>query len=615
MKQYFPFTFPKMWFFTCKTYSILLWLLLCCQWAIGQEGGGPWIHSHNDYHQNIPFWKAFSSGLNTIEADIHLVKGTLYVAHDRNEILEDRTLETLYLEPMVTALERGFGKQAVINLMVDIKSDAVPSLNSLVQLLKRYPKIINSDRYRIIVSGSRPDANTYHSYPDFIYFDHQQLDNPMDAKDWERVAMVSLPFGAYSEWNGKGRLTHTDLDKVKETIAKAKQLKRPFRFWGTPDSKTAWRTFVELGMDVINTDRPFECASYLETLSEQKVRNQIVSDIYRPTFKNDGGNGPVRNVVLMIGDGNGLTQISAAVLANKGALTLTQLKSMGLAKTQSADDFTTDSAAAGTALSTGVKTNNRAIGTDTALRSIPNSMERLKEWNFRTGCITTDEITGATPSAFYAHRIDRSETSGIAEDLLKSELDLFMGGGSSQFVATALEDRFNIFHSLDAATAANEEERVGVFFATGGVPSVLDGRGNLLAEATKWGLQFLGSKKDPFFLMVEAAQIDSFGHANNTAGVIAETIDFDRAIAEAIAFADKDGETLVIITADHETGGFSIPSGDSSSATVEGAFFSDDHTAVMVPVFAYGPQSDKFMGVYENTAIFQKIMECLKRGK
>jgi alkaline phosphatase len=558
----------------------------------------------------VPFWKAFSNGLNTVEADIYLENGTLYVTHDRSDIELKRTLEVLYLDPMVTALENGFGPQG-LNLMIDVKSDAVATLTVLQKTLGKYPQIINSPHYKIIISGNRPDPSTYHTYPKFIHFDHQQLQTSMEPADWDRVAMVSLPFGAYSQWNGKGRLTHADFDKVKEAITKAHQLDRPFRFWGTPDSKTAWRTFVEMGVDVINTDQPFECASYIRALSKQLVRNDLVSEVYHPSFKSDGIQGRVKNVILMIGDGNGLAQISAAVLANNGELTLTQLKSVGLIKTQSADDFTTDSAAAGTALATGSKTNNRAIGTDVSERPLTNIMERLRQHDFMTGCITTDQITGATPAAFYAHRTDRSDISGITTDLVNSKLDLFMGGGSSQFKIPALETNFKIYHSLKEAVIV-PSERVGIFLAPTDVPSVLEGRGKLLPDATKWGLQFLEQKGHPFFLMVEAAQIDSFGHTNNTAGIVSETVDFDRAIREAIEFADRDGETLVVITADHETSGFALPSGNIAEHKVEGAFFSNDHTAIMVPIFAYGPQSDKFSGVYGNTAVFHKIMECLE---
>jgi alkaline phosphatase len=149
---------------------------------------------------------------------------------------------------------------------------------------------------------------------------------------------------------------------------------------------------------------PGKSTAYLETLSDRVYRNEQITSVYTPTFKSDQTLSPIKNIILLIGDGNGLNQISSAVLANGGRLTLTQLKSIGLIKTQSADDFTTDSAAAGTAISTGVKTKNRAIGVDSSNNDLINITEFLDNHGFLSGCITTDKITGATPASFYAHQ-------------------------------------------------------------------------------------------------------------------------------------------------------------------------------------------------------------------
>ena len=134
-----------------------------------------------------------------------------------------------------------------------------------------------------------------------------------------------------------------------------------------------------------------------------------------------------------------------------------------------------------------------------------------------------------------------------------------------------------------------------------------------MVESTAFGLDFLAKKNAPFFLMVEAANIDSGGHENNSSMIVSEMLDFDLAIAEVIQFADQNPGTLVIITADHETGGVSIPQGDITSGAVELAYHSDDHTGIMVPIFAYGAHSGDFRGVYENTEIFHKIMKLVKQ--
>lgn len=569
------------------------------------------VHSHNDYNHIIPFWDAYSNGAASIEADIFLKDNNLFVSHDKEGITISRTLEDLYLKPLETALKMNYKKENKLVLLVDIKTEAEPTLTKLISILKKYETITKNKDIKIVISGNRPVSETYSKYPDFILFDYQEIEKPLSKENWEKVAMISADFKKYSVWNGLGRLTHDDYIGVSTVISKAKKLNRPFRFWGCPDTKSAWKAFLELGVDIINTDKPFNCVQYLESFPKRLVTASNSSKVYIPTFKTDQKYIPVKNVILLIGDGNGLSQISSAVLANNGALSVTQLKSIGFIKTQSADDFTTDSAAAGTALATGQKTNNRAIGTDSLRKPIPNILEILQKRNFSTGVITTDEITGATPAAFYAHTEERSNAEGISKDLLKSKLNLFVGGGASIFQNSSLSSKFKLLNSVkDLQTIANDT--VGVFISQGRVPSILEGRGELLADATKYSLEFLNKKNKPFFLMIEGAQIDSFGHVNNAAGIVAETIDFDTAITQALMFADKNEGTLVIITADHETSGFAIPQGNVKKHKIEGDFITNDHTATMVPIFSYGPHSQEFQGVYENNEVFTKILSLLK---
>jgi len=569
------------------------------------------VHSHNDYNHTIPFWDAYSNGSASIEADIFLKDNDLYVAHDQENITAARTLESLYLKPLEAALKMQYKKEQQLFLLIDIKTDAEPTLNKLVSVLNKYKTITENQNIKIIVSGNRPNSDTYVKYPNFIFFDFQELGKSISKENWEKVAMVSVDFKKYSVWNGLGKLTKEDHDRITSIIAKAKTTNKPFRFWGAPDTKSAWKAFSELGVDIINTDKPYNCVQYLGFLPKRFITATNASTVYKPTYKTDQKNSPVKNVILLIGDGNGLSQISSAVLANNGALSLTQLKSVGFIKTQSADDFTTDSAAAGTALATGEKTNNRAIGTDSLQKPITNILEILQKRKFFTGVITTDEITGATPAAFYAHTIERSNTEVIAKDLLKSKLNLFVGGGASTFKNIALDSKFKVLPSVKDMPTVNADT-IGVFISQGKVPSVLEGRGEVLADATKYSLEFLNKKNKPFFLMIEGAQIDSFGHVNNVAGIVAETIDFDTAITQALIFADKNEGTLVVITADHETSGFGIPQGNVKKHQIEGDFITNDHTATMVPIFSYGPHSQDFQGVYENNEVFSKILSLLK---
>ncbi|WP_417885630.1 alkaline phosphatase [Zunongwangia sp.] len=580
-------------------------LFFCCVTVLQAQQSFK-IHSHNDYEQKIPFWTAYAAGAVSIEADVFLKNGELLVAHYENEINKKRTLESLYLKPISEGLHLFIIKDQPIQLMIDIKTEATFTLKKIVKAIKKYPEIIENQHISIVISGNQPLPSDYKNYPDFIAFDYQKLE-PLTAEQWDRVAMISVDYKNYAVWNGKGRFTNEDLKKVTDVIKKAHSFNKPFRFWGTPDSKSAWKAFEKLGVNYINTDEPFKCASYLFTLKDRVYKNELFSEVYKPTFEYDGLHEPVKNVILLIGDGNGLSEISSSVLANNGNLTVTQLKNIGFIKTSSADDFTTDSAAAGTALATGEKTNNRAIGVNAEGKAIPNLTEILDSKGFNTAVITTDEITGATPSAFYAHQKDRGMNTEIAQDLLKSKLTFFAGGGAKYFTDQ------NIF---DIATdvkdiASNKSDRLGFFMAKGGVPSTLNGRGDLLPETVENALSFMNSEK-PFFMMVEGAQIDKFGHFNEVSGIVSEGIDFDKAISKAVQFADKNPGTLVIVTADHETSGFSIPQGNIKNHEIEGDFTTHDHTATMVPVFSYGVYSDLFRGVYENNEIFNKILKIVK---
>lgn len=566
------------------------------------------VHSHNDYKQNFPFWKAIGAEVNSIEVDVFLQNGKLLVAHELSDVEDNKTLQRMYLEPLKEVLELGLFSNKPLQLLIDVKSDAYKTLDVIIDVLKAYPMITANTDIEIVISGNRPKLSEYIQYPGFISFDYQSLEPITDTATLNKIAMVSLSFRNFSEWNGKGRLTATDYNAVFHTIAKAHEFNKPFRFWATPDSKSAWKVFADMGVDFINTDMPSECVMYVNTLKERVVQNTVFSEVYNPTFESDKAKRNPKNIILMIGDGNGLTQISAATLANNGELSLTQLKSIGFIKTQSADDFTTDSAGAGSAIATGEKTNNRAIGTNANGKSIPNITEILTKKGFNTGVITTDEITGATPSSFFAHRTDRAMAEEIASDLNTSQLKLFISQPTS--AVNGIDDAE--FHmKTDVKTIGKStDEKVGAWFHTP-KEEPLEFYVEKLALATKNGLSFLKNKKMPFFLMTEGAKIDSYGHENDIKGVITESISFDKAISEALKFADADKNTLIIITADHETGGLTIPQGTMAKHEIEADFTTHDHTGTMVPIFAYGPMSQEFQGVYENNEVFHKIIKVL----
>jgi alkaline phosphatase len=595
----------------CASLFLIMFQLVMAQ---NEETPKFQIHSHNDYKQNVPFWNAYTNGLNSIEVDIFLKNDTLFATHEEDEIIKKYTIENLYLQPIRKAISLEVGIPRKLQLIIDIKSESHHTLKKLISELKKYPDIITNKNISIVISGNRPNSSKYADYPDYISFDYQSLVPIVNSNTRDKIALISLNFKSFSDWNGKGALTALDYKIIDSIIRLAHSYHKPFRFWGAPDSKTAWKAFRDLGVDFINTDMPSKSSTYLNSLNKRTYFNKTIEKFYSPSFEFDKTNTPIKNIILLIRDGNGLAQISSATLANGGNLTLTQLKSIGLLKTQSADNFTTDSAAAGTALATGEKTYNRAIGVDVLGKPLFNIIEVLDKHGFVSGCITTDKITGATPASFYAHQKDRSDTTGIATDLSKSKLSLFIGGGSNDFNNGQLSKYFDVLDNISSIGKSNKS-KIGYFFSKESVPSVLEGRGNILSDATKNGLQFLKNKNKPFFLMVEGAKIDSFSHLNNTSGIVSEGIDFDMAITEAIQFADKTGNTLVIVTADHETSGFSIPHGSLNNHMIEGDFTTHDHTGTMVPVFAYGPYSQEFQGVYENSDLFKKIIKVLKLKK
>ncbi|RXG19649.1 alkaline phosphatase [Leeuwenhoekiella aestuarii] len=580
---------------------VLIFLLCVSIQSFAQQKASYNVHSHNDYAQEFPFWEAYIGGASSIEADVFLKNDTLFVTHTEDEISTENTLDQLYLQPLKKLSEEG--KLRSLQVLIDIKSDAETTLEAVIKAIQSQ-ELAHTDQLTFVISGNRPAAETYKNYPDFIQFDYQDLED-LDQVDLSKVALISVNYKDYSVWNGFGNMVAPELKKVKAAIAKAHAVNKKFRFWGSPDTKIAWTRFADLGVDFINTDTPGEAVTYLKTLDQNTYVNTQKIEVYQPEFQFDYETTPV-NVILMIGDGTGLAQITSGQIANGGVLTVTQLKDIGFSKTASTDDLVTDSAAGATAMATGTKTHNRAIGVGPDDQPLQNITEILGAKGFATGLVTTDAIDGATPASFYAHRKERDDAQGILADLKGSEIDFFIAGGKSK--AALLPDSYLIKDLTDFNTI---NEKTAVYVGDGKVPSIADGRGALLPNSVKQSLQILENTKKPFFMMIEAAQIDSNGHANNTSGIVQEMLDFDQTIAEVLKFADKTKNTLVVITADHETSGFGIISGDLKTGKLHGEFLTTNHTGIMVPVFAYGPQAQNFRGAYENTEIFDKILKAL----
>jgi len=326
----------------------------------------------------------------------------------------------------------------------------------------------------------------------------------------------------------------------------------------------------------------------------------------------------IRNIVFMIGDGMGLTTVYAAMTVSDHPLNIERCNITGLQKTFSSDEYITDSAAAGTALATGNKTNNGVIGMDSQGNRVKSILEIAEENGLSTGLVSTSPITHATPASFIAHQPSRENYEDIALDFLKTDIDVFIGGGIEHF--SKRKDKLNLLDSLkfrgyEVDTTMNmvlksASMKLAGLIAPINTPYRLNGRGDMLPEASGKAIEVLNKNKKGFFLMIEGSQIDWAGHSNYADTLIDETLDFDKAVGRVLDFAQKEGHTLVIITADHETGGVTIVDGDREAHLVKLNFSTKDHTAVMVPVYAYGPGAEEFTGIYDNTEIFQKILTC-----
>jgi len=391
----------------------------------------------------------------------------------------------------------------------------------------------------------------------------------------------------------------------------------------------------------------------------------------------------VKNVIFLIGDGMGPNQILLTSYLEGRELYMMQMPYTGLAITYSADSNVTDSAAAGTALASGYKTDNGFIGVLPNGEIVPSIAEVLDEHGYKTGVIATSRITHATPAAYYGHSNDRDAEQVLAEQLVNSNLTVALGGGWNYFDPTRRADRKDLIsvakgNGFDYITTKQElmaysGEKVLGLFASSHMNSVTERTPAepLLPEMTAKAIEILSKDDAPFFLMVEGSQIDWEGHDNDAFGIWKEAVEFDEAVKVALDFAKENPDTLVVVTADHETGGLGLSTGgytmdlemvrnyqkttdwvvansqnmeelksnvkeyygfdlseeevayleaagnkiealaEITSARASIGWTTHDHTGAMVPVFAFGPGAERFVGIMDNTDLPRKIASLL----
>ena len=328
----------------------------------------------------------------------------------------------------------------------------------------------------------------------------------------------------------------------------------------------------------------------------------------------------VKNVILMIGDGMGLEQLSTAWIVNNRHLNITDnFPYVGLQWTYSANKLVTDSAAAGTALATGSKTNNGMIATSPDGQPLETLSEYAKSKGMKTGTSVVCRVCDATPAVFSTHHENRDSLYNIMAQFVDSELDFLFGGGlkwwenrpdGRDLTAEAQAKGYTVVKDMESLKAV-EEGPVIALIAEKELPPALD-RGTDHQESVKKALELMGDHKKGFFLMVEGSCIDDWCHANKVGYAVEEILDFDRTVGAVLEWAAQDGETLVIVTADHSTGGMTLLGGKVAEQSVAVNYANTGHNGVALPVYAWGPGAEKFVGIYENAELSQMIKEILK---
>ncbi|WP_254639708.1 alkaline phosphatase [Cohnella sp. GbtcB17] len=387
----------------------------------------------------------------------------------------------------------------------------------------------------------------------------------------------------------------------------------------------------------------------------------------QPHDRADAASPQTKNVILFVGDGMGAAArdaIRLATVGEKGNLAMDAMPYVGLIHTSSTVPVT-DSAASATAYASGVKTYNGAIGMDANKKPVKTIMEYAKENGKSTGVVTTSQVTDATGAAFGAHVEDRSKQSDIAlQYLTKSKIDVILGGGEDFWYPAGNPGKFkdepaedpsekskgtqgNLIDKAKSLGYSYVSTKADLQKAKGGKLLGLfsneemfqqkpEGEGDIynpvvsLPEMTKKAIDTLSANKKGFFLMVEEEGTDEFAHQNNAKMTIKAGQQLDQSVQVAKDFAKKHPDTLVLVLADHETGGFSIEEADDKDESGDGISKEDGpfqiagtkqnfvvdwttsgHTAVDVPITAMGRNAQLFTGIYENTEVFTKLKQAM----
>lgn len=332
-----------------------------------------------------------------------------------------------------------------------------------------------------------------------------------------------------------------------------------------------------------------------------------------------------RNVILVIGDGMGLghlATVSSLVAGPAGGLAVEAAPVVGLVRTWAANELVTDSAAAATAMATGFKTHKRMLGTLPDGRQPRTIFDAAQARGMATGVVTTSGVADATPAGFIAHSPSRYAYASILRQILESDVDVVVGGTFERHErAERQRDYLDLVaRAEEAAGARHRVVRSGAALAASVDPVVAlfpprtgsrYAHGPPLAETLRAVLTLLGAAPEGFLLVVESEETDEGAHDNSVDRVVDGLAELDAAVVRILDFAAEDGETLVIVTADHDTAGMAVTDGDFDDGIAEVRWLWHDHLATWVPLFAFGPGAEAFAGVLDNTEIATHIADLL----
>ena len=363
-----------------------------------------------------------------------------------------------------------------------------------------------------------------------------------------------------------------------------------------------------------------------------------------------------KNVIYLIGDGMGFGAVTSLLLSEDEPTGFEMAPVIGLSETCSANNYVTDSAAGGTALATGTRTNTGYVGADPNGEQLTSVLRKAQTYGKKTGIVVNTTLTEATPGAFYAGVTSRYKVFDIAKQFTESEVDVAIGGGLDHFInrpdsldltATLIEKGYDVYLNWETVLKTDSDKFVGILplydlhrrEENNGTASAAEGQEVCLAaqlaamnedvntthlseptvyleKATSKALDVLSrNNKDGFFLMIESAIIDGYGHNNDSDGMIVEMKEFAGTLNKMIEYVNQHPETLLIVTADHETGGTGVYYNGhtpGNEGPVKLNFSTKGHTGTVVPIFAYGAGAKNFAGVMKNIDIPKKIDELIK---